>query len=83
MPSTKYYKPALFGLSHADQQIESDVVVVPICGAQVVQMIAGLMRLNGMAALNEKELVFFMLHPEIAAMILFGYECPDKHMRVA
>jgi len=73
----------LFGLSHADQHIKPGFVVVPICGAQVVQMIAGLMRLNGMTALNEKELVFVMMHPETAAMILFGYECSDKHMRVA
>ena len=38
------------------------------------------MQLNGMTALNEKELAFIPMHAEAAGMILFGYEFSDKHM---
>ena len=81
----KYYdgKPTLFGLLPADQQICAEISAVPICGAQVVQMLCDLLRLNGMTAVNEKEQAFILMNAEIAAMILFGYECSAKHMRNA
>ena len=81
----KYYdgKPTLFGLLPADQQICAEISTVPICGAQVVQMLCDLLRLNGMTAVNEKEQAFILMNAEIAGMILFGYECSAKHMRNA
>ena len=79
----KYYgnKPTLFGLLPPEQQISSEVETLPICGAQVIQMIVNLFQLNGMTAVNKKEQVFILWYAEAAAMILFGYDCNAKQMR--
>ena len=75
MSKYSYGKPTLFGLLPPEQQIGSEVETLPICGAQVIQMIVNLFQLNGMTAVNKKEQVFILWYAEAAAMILFGYNC--------
>ena len=81
MPKYFENKPTLFGLLPPDQLICAEIETIPICGAQVVQMIVNLFQLNGMTAVNKKEQVFILWYAEAAAMILFGYNCNAKHMR--